>query len=555
LPYLTCGVAALLPDWKTLSLAQQVAQMVVVRASGHLFDAQIEYPVWEPPAQTLQHWVQELGVGGVILLGGSTAEVHLRTQQLQNWAPVPLLMAADVEEGVGQRFAGATWFPPPLALNAIAQTDLDRATDYAEQMGAAIAQEALAIGLNWVLAPVVDVNNNPDNPVINVRAFGETPQIVSQLSTAFIRGCRRYPVLTAAKHFPGHGDTAIDSHLDVPVLLHSQQRLDQLEWLPFQAALAAGVDAVMTAHLLLPALDADHPATLSRSVLTAALRQTLGCTGLIVTDALMMGAIINRYGPDEAPVLAVEAGADMVLMPVDPEAAIAAIGRAVETGRIPLSQIHASLERIWRAKRTVLAGLASTAIALPETLAPSPQATALATAIVRNSLQVYQPSPSRLHSGTMEAIGAAPRNLILVDDVLNSAFLTKQAPAITVPRDRGYTLQWVDRHAPSRSPVHLPTQPTLVQLFIRGTPFRGNTELLQTAQNWLQALLDTDCLQALVLYGSPYVLEPLVSQLPADVPYVFSYGQMPLAQSIALDALFAQSIGESPIALNRQFTD
>jgi beta-glucosidase len=159
---------------------------------------------------------------------------------------------------------------------------------------------------------------------------------------------------------------------------------------------------------------------------------------------------------------------------------------------------------------------------------------------------VYQPSPSRLHSGTMEAIGAAPRNLILVDDVLNSAFLTKQAPAITVPRDRGYTLQWVDRHAPSRSPVHLPTQPTLVQLFIRGTPFRGNTELLQTAQN---------CLQALVLYGSPYVLEPLVSQLPADVPYVFSYGQMPLAQSIALDALFAQSIGESPIALNRQFTD
>ena len=209
-----------LPDLDTLSLAEQVAQMVVVRASGYLFDHQIQYPTWEPPAATLQHWLQDLGVGGVILLGGSAGELALRSQQLQSWAKVPLLIAADIEEGVGQRFSGATWFPPPMALSAIARKNASTAQHYAEEMGAITAAEALAIGINWVLAPVVDVNNNPDNPVINVRAFGETPEEVSQLATAFIRGAQRYPVLTTAKHFPGHGDTAVDSHLELPVLPH-----------------------------------------------------------------------------------------------------------------------------------------------------------------------------------------------------------------------------------------------------------------------------------------------------------------------------------------------
>ncbi|HEY9646832.1 MAG TPA: glycoside hydrolase family 3 N-terminal domain-containing protein, partial [Chroococcidiopsis sp.] len=252
-----------LPDWTDLPLPAQVAQLVVVRASGYLFDHQIQYPQWEPPAATLRHWIEDLGVGGVILLGASAVELGVRSQQLQGWASIPLLLCADIEEGVGQRFAGATWFPPPLALGAIAQRDMQQAVAYAEQMGAAIAQEALAIGLNWLLAPVADVNNNPANPVINVRAFGETAAAVSQLTTAFIRGAHRHRVLTTAKHFPGHGDTAIDSHLELPVIPHGRERLATTEFPPFAAAIAAGVDAVMTAHLQIPALDATYPATLS----------------------------------------------------------------------------------------------------------------------------------------------------------------------------------------------------------------------------------------------------------------------------------------------------
>ena len=167
-------MSSLFPPFDSLTLIEQVAQMVVVRTSGYLFDHQIQYPLWEADSDTLRHLLKDLGVGGVILLGGSAGEITLRTQQLQAWAKLPLLISADIEEGVGQRFSGATWFPPPMALNAIAQLNLPLACDYAEQMGAVTAQEAVAIGLNWVLAPIVDVNNNPNNPVINVRAFGET---------------------------------------------------------------------------------------------------------------------------------------------------------------------------------------------------------------------------------------------------------------------------------------------------------------------------------------------------------------------------------------------
>ncbi|MGK7888086.1 MAG: glycoside hydrolase family 3 N-terminal domain-containing protein, partial [Leptolyngbyaceae cyanobacterium] len=340
-----------LPDWEPLSLSQQVAQLIMVRTTGHLFDGQRRYPRWEASNADLQHWIQELGIGGVILLGGSAAELALRTEQLQAWSQVPLLMAADIEEGVGRRFEGATWMPPPLALGAIAQQDLGQACNYARQLGTVTAREAKAIGINWILGPVVDVNNNPGNPVINVRAFGETPEVVIPLIEAFIQGTQGWGVLTAAKHFPGHGDTASDSHVELPLIPHSRERLEQIELAPFWAAIATKVSAIMTAHLQVPALDPDHPSSLSSLTLTNLLRQEMGFDGLIVTDALVMQAITKHYGAYEAPVMALEAGSDVILMPVDPPGTIAAICEAVQTGRLSRERIHASLERIWRAKQ------------------------------------------------------------------------------------------------------------------------------------------------------------------------------------------------------------
>jgi beta-glucosidase len=509
--------------------------MVVVRASGYLFDRQIQYPAWEPPAAKLQYLIEDLGVGGVILLGGSAAELALRTQQLQNWAKIPLLVAADIEEGVGQRFSGATWFPPPMAISAIARKNLSLAQHYAIQMGAITAQEALAIGINWVLAPVVDVNNNPDNPVINVRSFGETPEEVSQLATAFIQGAKTYPVLTAAKHFPGHGDTATDSHLHLPVLPHSPSRLAEIELPPFQAAIAAGVDAVMSAHLLIPSWDADYPATLSQQILTQQLRKQLNFEGLIVTDALVMGAIANRYGANEAPVLAVEAGADILLMPVDPEAAIQAVCAAVESDRISPQRIRASVERIWKAKEKVSIGANSRSPVqgVTDFISELAQPDAITTVeqILQSSQVVGGTLPLQLEPSATAARGL--RNLIVVDDLLSCDFLNKQAPAIALPTLIGYTAQLCDLHTPL-APTPNENQPTLLQLFIRGNPFRGSAGLTEVAQTLVKKLLDSGNLQALLVYGSPYVLDQLLPNLPPDIPFVFSYGQMPDAQETSI---------------------
>ena len=534
-----------LPDIQSLSLAQQVAQMVVVRASGYLFDHQIQYPAWEPPAAKLQHWIQDWGVGGVILLGASAGELALRSRQLQEYAPIPLLIAADIEEGVGQRFAGATSFPPPMAMGAIACENLDQAQYYALKKGAITAQEALAIGINWILAPVVDVNNNPQNPVINVRAFADTPETVSQLACQFIRGTQDYPVLTTAKHFPGHGDTAIDSHLNLPILSHSRSRLAEIEFPPFQAAMAAGVDAVMTAHLLIPSLDEQFPATLSEKVLTQVLRQELGFEGLIVTDALIMGAIANRYGATEAPVKAVEAGADILLMPVNPETTIQAICDAVTAGRISRDRILASVERIWQAKTKINAG-AEVPVRQSEPSQPlsflnhlaQPTAMQTVTQILRDSQQVGGSLPLRSKPLANSSQG---RNLIIVDDLLTCDVLGRNAPAVTIPQQFGYQLQWVDRHTPGISREENDRLiPTLLQLFIRGNPFRNTAGLTAVATDWLQHLLKNQILEALVIYGSPYTLEQFLPHLPAQTPYVYSYGQMPEAQAIALKVLFDQ---------------
>lgn len=573
---MTATVPARLPDLDRLTLRQQIAQMVVVRASGFLMDPQIRYPAWEPRAPVLESWIGELGVGGVILLGGSAAEIALRTHEFQTWAPIPLLIAADIEEGVGQRFAGATQGPPLMAIGAVAQRDLSEAIDLARQYGALTADEARAIGLNWLLGPVVDVNNNPDNPVINVRSFGDDPAIVGQLAAAFIAGARQRPILTAAKHFPGHGDTAIDSHLELPVIPHDRARLDAIELPPFAAAIAAGVDAVMSAHLQIPALDPTDPATLSRSILTDLLRTELGFTGLIVTDALVMGAIARRYGANDAPVLAVEAGADILLMPVDPPGAIEAVAQAVESGRIAPERIRESVERIWRSKARIFDSelpliAPPQAIDLRRHLA-APPAQATINQLLHASLQggngrlTIAPATQSDRTlanedlenlGTLAEVAQAPpatvqiaRNLIALDDAIASHYLGQFTPAIAWPRQWGIgQLQIVDSYSPM-TPEAIATLaaqgPTLLQLFARGNPFRGSAGLTQGAIAWLKALRDANNLVGVILYGSPYLLDRLRPLLGSEIPYRFSYGQMPRAQAIALASLFDQPLEHCP---------
>ncbi|MGB5915809.1 MAG: glycoside hydrolase family 3 N-terminal domain-containing protein [Phormidesmis sp.] len=536
-----------LPSPDTLTLEEQVAQMIVVRTTGHLFDHEVEYPQWEAKTAELKQLLAQ-GIGGIILLGGSAAEVGVRTQQLQTWAKYPLLIAADIEEGVGQRFSGATWFAPPMALGQIAQKDLPLALKLAEQMGAATAQEATAIGLNWILAPVVDVNNNPANPVINVRSFGEQAEIVAQLTSAFVKGTQArtygHAVLTSAKHFPGHGDTETDSHLSLPVVNHDFERLQALELVPFERAIAAGVDSIMTAHLHIPQLDPDYPSTLSNITLSGLLRRDLGFDGLIVTDALVMGGITQQYGAAEAAVLAVAAGADILLMPEDAQDVIAAICEAVNTGRLAAADILRAVERIWRAKHKladlpVTDGMSRHAwqhqsvppVQIEQIATEETQA--LATEILRASQQVSH-APAQSLSQAISAPLIPGQNLVLVDDLLQCRFLGRNAPAVTLPTAQGYQLTLMD--ARSADIDRLQTDiTTMVQLFIRGNPFRSSDRLSAIATQIIQALGNN--VQAVVIYGSPYVWQQLQPLLPTKTPCVFTYGQMKRAQAIALQSL------------------
>ncbi len=512
-----------LKDWRGLSLKEKIAQMIVVRASGYLHDHQIRYPVWEANNAKLSNWLAEFNLGGVILLGGSSIELQARSQQLQSWAKTPLLIAADVEEGIGQRFPGGTWFPPPMALSEIYQQNPDLARQYAYQMGKVTAEEAWTLGINWLLAPVVDVNNNPDNPVINIRAFGDRPEVVAALTTAFIHGARSTAILTTAKHFPGHGDTTTDSHLDLPAIPHADSRLSAIELPPFEQAIAAGVDSVMTAHLLIPAWDQYQPATLSKEIVTEKLRKKLGFKGLVVTDALIMGGITKFATPEEVSVMAIEAGSDILLMPDDPEVAISSIDNAVQSGRITEQRIHQSLSRIWQAKNRIF----SAQVEASELF--NHQAQQTVKSILGDSLQKSE--VSLIPNSAQDC-----RNLIVVDDVLNTPYLDINSPAITIPQRFNYQRQLVD--SDTLDCILLDSRPTLLQVFIRGNPFRGNAGLTTNAKQIYQRFISSGQAVGIVIYGSPYVMEWFNSIIESDLPWVFSYGQMNQAQAIALAALF-----------------
>ena len=462
---------------------------------------------------------------------------------------------------MGQRFEGASWLVPPLALARIHASDPALALDLARRYGACTGREARQLGLNWVLAPVCDVNNNPANPVINVRAWGEDPATAGALAAAFCRGAQAEGVLACAKHFPGHGDTASDSHLELPLLPHNRARLEAVELPPFRDTIAAEVAAVMTAHLLLPALDAEHPATLSRAVLTGLLRDELGFTGLIVTDALVMEAIAGRYGASEAAVLALEAGADLVLMPGDADGAIDAIVAAVHSGRLSLERLQASLERRRLALGRCPAGDDPNAAAPLGQLSNGPAAAdqALALELVQRSLEPQGRGPVR---------GGPGVNLIRLDNSLGCPFLPAGAPALALPAAAGLRACLIDGQGPSpwsgdgEAPLaleRLGDGPVLLQLFVRGNPFRGRADGPDPWPAVIRQLQAAGRLAGLAVYGSPYAWQALQPLLDPGLPAAWSPGQMALAQGELLGRLGfgpkASGGTASGTAVGTDFTD
>ncbi len=327
-----------------MSVEEKVGQILMLRAFGEYYAADSD------TRQELEGLVRDLSPGGVVLFRSEVYAGAALLDDLQTVAAeagdVPLIMAADFEWGADFRINGAVPFPTAMAIGATFNEEA------AEWMGRASARDARAMGLHWIFAPVADVNVDPSNPVINVRAFGEDPQHVGNMVEAFIAGAQSGGVLATAKHFPGHGDTSVDSHVGLPVLAHDNARLQAVELAPFRRAIGAGVASVMTAHMAVPAFTADHelPATLSHAVLTDLLRNDMSFAGLVVTDAMEMGGITRRWWSGAAAVAAVAAGSDMVLLPPQPRAVHAALVSAVRRGELPAARLDEAVRRVLQAK-------------------------------------------------------------------------------------------------------------------------------------------------------------------------------------------------------------
>ena len=325
---------------QAMTLEERVAQLFSVRAYG-------QWPAPDDAAhRELIDLVERFGLGGVTFFQGNPADQIALVKDLQARAKFPLLIAQAMEWGAGMRVEETTVFPRAMAIGATGDVA------WAHKAGYATGQEARALGVGHVLAPVADVNNNPDNPVINTRSFGEQPKQVAAMATAFAKGLQEAGVLATAKHFPGHGDTAVDSHLALPVLPFSADRLEALELVPFRKLIGEGVMSVMVGHLALPQIEPDSsvPASLSPRISSTLLRDELDFDGLVVTDALDMAGVTDQFPAGEIAVRALLAGADVLLLSEDPWAARDAVLQAVAEGSITEDHINAAVMRILQAK-------------------------------------------------------------------------------------------------------------------------------------------------------------------------------------------------------------
>jgi len=324
----------------SLTVRQQVGQLVIPWLSG-------SYTALDDSLfQVAARWVDSLEIGGLIISVGSPLDIATKLNALQERSRLPLLVSADLEWGAGMRVVGATAFPQIMAVGATGDPH------DAYVIGAAAGAEGRAVGIHVNFAPDADVNNNPANPIINIRSFGEDPRTVGRLVAEYVRGLHDHGMLATLKHFPGHGDTETDSHIGLPVITAGYARLDSLELVPFRAGIAAGADVVMSAHIAFPSLTGSNdPATVSAAVLTGLLRDSLRFPGLVVTDALMMGAIVARYGAGEATVRAFLARSDLLLIPADADSAVLAMTAAVAAGRVTPQRLAQSVRRVLEIKR------------------------------------------------------------------------------------------------------------------------------------------------------------------------------------------------------------
>ncbi|NUS99109.1 MAG: beta-N-acetylglucosaminidase, partial [Gemmatimonadaceae bacterium] len=503
--------------------------------------------------QQVLRWVEQDHVGGMTMSVGSPVEVAVKLNALQKRARVPLLVASDLEPGLGRLEGGvfipsmlyggsATVFPNAMAVGA---TDSD---SLAYAAAHAIGREARAVGIQVVFGPVADVNNNPANPVINTRSFGENPAAVARLSSAWVRGLQDGGAMATAKHFPGHGDTDTDSHLALPIVRSDRARLDSVELVPFRAAIAAGVSAFMTAHIALPAVEGNNtPATLAPGVVTGLLRDTLHFHGLTYTDALTMEAVGEGYSVERSAVLAVQAGADVLVKPSDVKRAIDAVENAVTTGTISAARIDSSARRMLVAKARV--GLDRQRLVDLDALrrvVGTPEHWALADSIAARAVTLLRDSAS-----LVPVAGTAKRVAIVTyapETELRAGRAFAAVVRASVPNAR------VVRISPRSARAELDSlaaslagaDAILVTTHVRTIEGAGRFAVAPAVAQWLDSLATREKV-IVVAHGNPYVLR----QFPRVGSYLVTYGVGDALERASARAVLglAPITAHSPISL------
>jgi len=523
-----------------LTLREKVGQLIMPWVLGDFA------PEGSPSHDRVLEYIEAQGIGGVIMSVGSPTEVAAKLNDFQTHSEIPLLVAADLETGAGFRMrgavhmpgtidlGGATDFPSLMAVGATGDPQL------AYEMGRITAREARAVGIHVPFAPVLDVNNNPDNPIINVRSFGEDPEKVADMGAAFVRGVQEHGAIATGKHFPGHGDTETDSHLGLPVIPHARARMDSVELFPFQRAIEAGMGAVMTAHISVPSLDggAGEPATLSSAVLTDLLREEMSFDGLLFTDAMDMSAISRRHSPEEASVRAIEAGADVILMPPSVERAVEGIVAAVESGRIDVSRIDASVRRILETKKQMGLDVArEVQIDRIGEVVGVPAHTEVAAEIAERSITLLHNSRNLLPLLGTRTARVMSVSFRRTSDVLAGRYfnarLRETYPRLTTAEldvDSGPGLyEDLARQARQQALVILSTYVTAVS-------YSGSLALPEELVDFAEQLNEIGVPHIVVSFGNPY----LITELPDVQAYMLAWSGSEASQTAAVRALFGE---------------
>jgi beta-N-acetylhexosaminidase len=535
-----------------MTLRDEIAQLIFISFHGAAPNSRSrEY-------RNFLHQIQTNHIGGMILVNWSNGRVIQKAEpyavaaflnRMQRLARVPLLVSGDFERGASMRVEGTTVFPHAMAFGATGDPA------YSRYEGEVTAKEARALGVQWIYYPVADVNNNPDNPIINIRSFGEDPEAVAAQVKAFIEGVhsdKKNIALTSVKHFPGHGDTAVDTHMSLATITADRDRLEKVELLPFRAAIQAGVDSVMTAHLAVPALaPPELPATLSPSILTDLLKHDLGFKGIVVTDALEMGGIVKSFSTGEAAVRALEAGADVLLMTPDPDAVLRAVTAAVQNGRLTRQRIQESVVKLLAAKEKV--GLdrkrfvdleaIGDIVDSPETNEKAQEIADHAITLVRNGGQMVPlVAPEKTCWVAMSESRASSQGQSFAQEI------RKRAPrAQVVTWDPAMSRQDLDQAAARLNGC----ESYAVAAFASVGAYRGTVGMLGgELPHALETLTATGKPVALVALGNPYVLRNFSSV----TAYLAAYSTVPPSEVAAVRALFGEiSIqGRLPVTIPGQ---